>query len=82
MAGATNVQPPVVLVLAGHDPTGGAGIMADGEAIAACGGWALTVPTAKPRRTIPTAASMWDGSSQGWSPCTLTTTPAPPPRAA
>lgn len=46
MAGATNVQPPVVLVLAGHDPTGGAGIMADGEAIAACGGWALTVPTA------------------------------------
>lgn len=46
MAGATNVQPPVVLVLAGHDPTGGAGIIADGEAIAACGGWALTVPTA------------------------------------
>lgn len=46
MAGETNTQPPVVLVLAGHDPTGGAGIMADGEAIAACGGWALTVPTA------------------------------------
>ncbi|WNK20217.1 hydroxymethylpyrimidine/phosphomethylpyrimidine kinase [Halomonas piscis] len=38
--------PPVVLVLAGHDPTGGAGIMADGEAVAANGGWALTVPTA------------------------------------
>jgi glutamate-1-semialdehyde-2,1-aminomutase len=46
MIGETNAQPPVVLVLAGHDPTGGAGIMADGEAIAACGGWALTVPTA------------------------------------
>ncbi len=39
-------RPPVVLVLAGHDPTGGAGLVADSEAIAACGGWALTVPTA------------------------------------
>ena len=38
--------PPVVLVLAGHDPTGGAGIIADSEAIAASGGWAVTVPTA------------------------------------
>lgn len=38
--------PPVVLVLAGHDPTGGAGIIADSEAIAACGGWAVTIPTA------------------------------------
>ncbi|GAA5176774.1 MULTISPECIES: bifunctional hydroxymethylpyrimidine kinase/phosphomethylpyrimidine kinase [Halomonadaceae] len=36
---------PVVLALGGHDPTGGAGLIADGEAIAACGGWALTVPT-------------------------------------
>ncbi|WP_444678888.1 bifunctional hydroxymethylpyrimidine kinase/phosphomethylpyrimidine kinase [Halomonas sp. E19] len=44
-AGASN-HPPVVLVLAGHDPTGGAGLVADSEAIAACGGWALTVPTA------------------------------------
>lgn len=41
-----NEQLPVVLVLAGHDPTGGAGLTADGEAIAACGGWAVTVPTA------------------------------------
>ncbi|MGM0983190.1 MAG: bifunctional hydroxymethylpyrimidine kinase/phosphomethylpyrimidine kinase [Pseudomonadota bacterium] len=37
---------PTVLVLAGHDPTGGAGLVADSEAVAACGGWALTVPTA------------------------------------
>ncbi|SDI91106.1 bifunctional hydroxymethylpyrimidine kinase/phosphomethylpyrimidine kinase [Billgrantia gudaonensis] len=37
---------PVVLVLAGHDPTGGAGLIADREAVAACGGWAVTVPTA------------------------------------
>ncbi|QHC51953.1 hydroxymethylpyrimidine/phosphomethylpyrimidine kinase [Billgrantia tianxiuensis] len=41
-----NEQLPVVLVLAGHDPTGGAGLTADGEAISACGGWAVTVPTA------------------------------------
>lgn len=38
--------PPVVLVLAGHDPTGGAGLIADSEAVAACGGWAVTIPTA------------------------------------
>lgn len=38
--------PPMVLVLAGHDPSGGAGIIADSEAIKASGGWALTVPTA------------------------------------
>ncbi|ART63274.1 bifunctional hydroxymethylpyrimidine kinase/phosphomethylpyrimidine kinase [Kushneria marisflavi] len=37
---------PCVLVLAGHDPTGGAGLIADAEAIRAMGGWALTVPTA------------------------------------
>lgn len=36
---------PAVLVLAGHDATGGAGLVADAEAIAACGGWPLTVPT-------------------------------------
>lgn len=37
---------PAVLVLAGHDPTSGAGVIADAEAIRACGGWPLTVPTA------------------------------------
>ncbi|GHB02767.1 bifunctional hydroxymethylpyrimidine kinase/phosphomethylpyrimidine kinase [Modicisalibacter luteus] len=36
---------PVVLVLAGHDPTGGAGLIADAEAITACGGWPVTIPT-------------------------------------
>lgn len=39
-------QLPVVLVLAGHDPTGGAGLLADAEAIGACGAWPLTIPTA------------------------------------
>ncbi|WP_346796951.1 hydroxymethylpyrimidine/phosphomethylpyrimidine kinase [Halomonas sp. Bachu 37] len=38
--------PPTILVLAGHDPSGGAGIIADCEAITACGGWGLSVPTA------------------------------------
>ncbi|KPQ25827.1 MAG: hydroxymethylpyrimidine/phosphomethylpyrimidine kinase [Halomonas sp. HL-48] len=38
--------PPVVLVLAGHDPTGGAGLIADSQSITACGGWAVTIPTA------------------------------------
>ncbi|WP_438765517.1 bifunctional hydroxymethylpyrimidine kinase/phosphomethylpyrimidine kinase [Kushneria sp. TE3] len=42
---------PCVLVLAGHDPTGGAGLMADAEAVRAMGGWALTVPTALTRQT-------------------------------
>lgn len=37
---------PVVLVLSGHDPTGGAGLVADAEAVGTCGGWPLTVPTA------------------------------------
>ena len=48
MAMIDEVSPhlPTVLVLAGHDPTGGAGLVADAEAIAACGGWALTIPTA------------------------------------
>ncbi|WP_020559923.1 bifunctional hydroxymethylpyrimidine kinase/phosphomethylpyrimidine kinase [Thiofilum flexile] len=36
---------PVVLVLAGHDPTGGAGIQADSEALAANGCHAISVIT-------------------------------------
>ena len=39
-------QLPAVLVMAGHDPTGGAGLVADAEAIGACGAWPLTIPTA------------------------------------
>ena len=37
---------PVVLCIAGHDPSGGAGIQADIEAVAAQGGHAATVVTA------------------------------------
>ncbi|MET3138642.1 hydroxymethylpyrimidine/phosphomethylpyrimidine kinase [Undibacterium sp. GrIS 1.2] len=39
-------QRPCVLVFAGHDPSGGAGIQADSEAIAAQGAHALTIITA------------------------------------
>lgn len=39
-------SPPVVLVLGGHDPTGGAGVHADSEAIAAHGAHGVTLVTA------------------------------------
>ncbi len=38
--------PPVVLVFAGHDPTSGAGIVADTQAINSLGGYAATIVTA------------------------------------
>ena len=37
---------PLVLCLGGHDPSGGAGILADAEAVQAAGAFALTVITA------------------------------------
>ncbi|HEY0916374.1 MAG TPA: bifunctional hydroxymethylpyrimidine kinase/phosphomethylpyrimidine kinase, partial [Solimonas sp.] len=40
------MSPPCVLCLSGHDPTGGAGLTADIEAIGALGGHALGVITA------------------------------------
>lgn len=53
---------PLVLCLSGHDPTGGAGIHADIEAIGALGGHALSVITANTvqdtsnvRRVVPVA---------------------------
>lgn len=39
-------SPPLVLCLSGHDPSGGAGLQADIEAVAASGGQALGVITA------------------------------------
>lgn len=43
---ADALRPPVVLVIAGHDPTGGAGIQADIETIASLGGHAVSLLTA------------------------------------
>ncbi len=45
-----SIHPPAVLVLAGHDPCGGAGIHADIEAIKAQGAHALTVITCLTRQ--------------------------------
>lgn len=41
----TAETPPLVLCFSGHDPTGGAGIQADGETVAALGGHAMSVVT-------------------------------------
>ena len=41
----SNTEKPVVLVIAGHDPSGGAGIQADIESIANAGCHAATVIT-------------------------------------
>jgi hydroxymethylpyrimidine/phosphomethylpyrimidine kinase len=42
---ATNQKTPIVLCFAGHDPSGGAGLQADIEAIASMGAHAATVAT-------------------------------------
>jgi hydroxymethylpyrimidine/phosphomethylpyrimidine kinase len=41
-----NGRPPVVLAISGHDPTGAAGVQADIEAIAQCGGRCASLITA------------------------------------
>lgn len=58
-------SPPLVLCLSGHDPTGGAGLHADLEAVAAQGAHALTLVTALTaqdsrdvRRVLPTDAAL------------------------
>ncbi len=40
-----SAEPPIVLCAGGHDPTGGAGLVADVEAVRACGAHAATVIT-------------------------------------
>lgn len=43
---ADTLKPPVVLVIAGHDPTGGAGVHADIETVASLGGQTVSLITA------------------------------------
>ncbi|MCM5704694.1 bifunctional hydroxymethylpyrimidine kinase/phosphomethylpyrimidine kinase [Larsenimonas salina] len=50
---------PVILVLSGHDPTGGAGLMADAEAIAANGGWPVTLATAMTAQNTYGVEAVW-----------------------
>jgi hydroxymethylpyrimidine/phosphomethylpyrimidine kinase len=47
----TPADRPIVLCVGGHDPTGGAGILADAEAVRAAGGYAVTVVTALTEQT-------------------------------
>jgi hydroxymethylpyrimidine/phosphomethylpyrimidine kinase len=46
MPPSLSTRKSLVLCLSGHDPTGGAGLHADIEAVAACGGHALSIITA------------------------------------
>jgi len=41
-----HTSPPTVLCIGGHDPSGGAGVLADAEAVRAAGAFAVTVVTA------------------------------------
>jgi hydroxymethylpyrimidine/phosphomethylpyrimidine kinase len=50
---------PLVLAIAGHDPTGGAGIQADIEAIHACGARPATLVTALTAQNTVTFESWW-----------------------
>ncbi|MDT8407514.1 MAG: hydroxymethylpyrimidine/phosphomethylpyrimidine kinase [Methylococcales bacterium] len=53
---------PVVLSLSGHDPTGGAGIQADIEAIGALGGRALSLVTALTEQDSVNVFRIWPQS--------------------
>ncbi|MCM2972714.1 bifunctional hydroxymethylpyrimidine kinase/phosphomethylpyrimidine kinase [Larsenimonas suaedae] len=50
---------PVVLILSGHDPTGGAGLTADAEAVAAHGGWPVTLATAMTAQNTYGVEAVW-----------------------
>lgn len=52
-------RPPNVLVLSGHDPSGGAGLQADIEAIAALGAHPAVVITALTRQDSGNAYEVW-----------------------
>jgi len=57
---ARSPLPPVVLVLAGSDPCGGAGLQADLKAIHVCGGYATTVVTSVTVQNTRAVQSTYD----------------------
>ncbi len=86
---STATNPPAVLVFAGHDPGGGAGIQADIEALAAAGCHALPVITCltvqntqnvlqlkplEPDWVLAQAEALLGGSGGGWVIAALSTT--------
>lgn len=54
---------PVVMVLAGHDPTGGAGIQADIEAIRHQGAWPATLITCLTQQDTHNVTRLWPQSA-------------------
>jgi hydroxymethylpyrimidine/phosphomethylpyrimidine kinase len=52
-------RPPVVLAISGHDPTGGAGVQADIEAIAASGAHCVSLITATTAQNTATFAAAY-----------------------
>ena len=57
MQQASDHQPPVVLTIAGFDPSGGAGILADIKAIAVMGGFGVAAITSLMPGTLPCGES-------------------------
>lgn len=61
---AAGGQRPRVLAIAGTDPTGGAGILADMKTITACGGYAMGVVTSVVAQNTRKVTGIWPQTAQ------------------
>jgi|GEM_PF-55870 len=61
---AAGGQRPRVLAIAGTDPTGGAGILADMKTITACGGYAMGVVTSVVAQNTREVTGIWPQTAQ------------------